>query len=83
MVNVECQATPDDYVRRFMSALENPAMRLVTENGMTDWTIWGHAGKAAILEALKRDEMSQRARVAAMIELLPQPSASAPQASGQ
>ena len=53
-------AQPEDYVRRFISDLENPEVFLRTEYQQGGeckvWatTSWGDAGKAAILAALRK-----------------------------
>jgi len=47
------EASDADCVRRFLLALADPEIRLVTEKP-NDWTNWGAKSKAAILAALRR-----------------------------
>lgn len=46
-----CQAQAADYVNRFIRALEDPDMRLVTEKPNA-WTNWEAEARAAILAEL-------------------------------
>lgn len=51
-------AQPDDYVRRFMEQLADPATVLRTDQhdhgAVWSTTMWGDAGKAAILDVLRK-----------------------------
>lgn len=56
-----CQAADADYVARFMRALEDPDMRLVTDKPHY-WSNWGMAGKSAILAVVREGKAAIQAR---------------------